>query len=68
MRPSCRKHESGEVDSFVMLGGGKRIEPFPLAVESEWTIVGQDFRELGPGETMEALIVSAHDVLGHPGG
>ena len=47
-----------------MLGGGRRIELFPLAVESEWSIVGQDFRELGPGESMEALIVSAPDALG----
>ena len=59
-----RERESGDVDSFVMLGGGRRIELFPLAVESEWSIVGQDFRELGPGESMEALIVTAPDVSG----
>ncbi len=59
-----REGESGGADSFIMLGGGGRIELFPLAVESEWSIVGQDFRELGPGESMEALIVSAPDALG----
>ena len=37
---------------------------FPLAVESEWMIVGQEFRELGPGESMEGIIVSAPDARG----
>ncbi len=59
-----RQRESGGVDSFITLGGGGRIGLFPLAVESEWSIAGQDFRELEPGESMEALIVSAHDALG----
>lgn len=59
-----RERESGGADSFIILGGGGRIELFPLAVESEWSIVGQEFRELGPDESMEALIVSAPDALG----
>ena len=59
-----RERESGDVDSFIASGQGGRIGLFPLAVESEWSIVGQDFRELGPGETMQALIVSEADTLG----
>ena len=58
-----RASESGDVDSFIMRDGGGRIELFPLAVESEWSIVGQEFRELRPGESMEAIIVSAPDAL-----
>ncbi len=59
-----RERESGNADSFIVLGAGRRFELFPLAVESEWSIVGQDFRELGPGESTEAIIVSAPDALG----
>ena len=38
---------------------------FPLAVESEWSIVGQEFRELKPGESYETVVVSAPDALDH---
>ena len=31
---------------------------FPLAVDSEWSITGQEFRELRPSESFESLIVS----------
>jgi len=59
-----RERESGDRDSFITLGGGRRIGLFPLAVESEWSINGQDFPELGPGESFEALIVSAPNSRG----
>jgi hypothetical protein len=36
---------------------------FPLAIVSEWSIVGQEFRELRPGESYETLVVSAPDAL-----
>ncbi len=44
--------------SFVATGNGGRIELYPLAVESEWLIVGQEFRSLKPGESAETLVTS----------
>ena len=44
--------------SFVATGTGGRIELYPLAVESEWLIVGQEFRNLKPGESAETLVTS----------
>jgi hypothetical protein len=56
-----RQRERGSPDSFVETSGGGRIELFPLAVESEWSIVGQEFKELSPGETLETMVVSEPD-------
>ena len=60
-----RERGRGVRDSFVETGGTRRIEMFPLAVVSEWSIVGQEFRELGPGESYETWVVSAPGALGH---
>jgi hypothetical protein len=49
------------VDTFVETAAGERIYPYPLAVESEWSIVGQDFSELRPGESRTVAVVSAPD-------
>jgi hypothetical protein len=59
-----RERERGERDSFIDAGQGRRIEMFPLAVESEWAIQGQQFRELGPGEAFETTVVSAANARG----
>jgi hypothetical protein len=53
----------GEPDTLIDAGQGRRIEMFPLAVESEWRIQGQKFREFGPGETFETAVVSKAGVL-----
>jgi hypothetical protein len=44
--------------------GGQPIYPYPLALASEWEIVGQEFRELEPGEEREILIVSESGIRG----
>jgi hypothetical protein len=49
------------VDTFIETADGGRIYPFPLAIESEWSIVGQDFSELRPGESRTVAIVSSPD-------
>lgn len=49
------------VDTYLQTFDQERIYPFPLAVESEWSIVGQDFTELRPGESRTVAIVSAAD-------
>ena len=36
-----------------------RIAMYPLALESEWSIPGQQFPRLGPGESAETLIATA---------
>lgn len=56
------------VDTFVETPDGGRIYPFPLAVESEWSIAGQDFGELRPGESREVPIVTAPDAPGNDSG
>ena len=50
------------VDTFLQAGVDDRIYPYPLAVESEWSIVGQDFSELRPGESRVVAVVSAPEV------
>jgi hypothetical protein len=44
--------------SFVATRDGARIELYPLAVESEWLIVGQEFADLKPGGSTETLVTS----------
>lgn len=59
-----RPREPGSPDTFIETSPGRPpIDPFPLAVESEWSIVGQDLHELGPGESVETIIVSAPEAL-----
>ena len=49
------------VDTFVETAAGERVYPYPLAVDSEWSVVGQDLTELRPGESRVVSIVSAAD-------
>ena len=49
------------VDTFVETAQGDRVYPFPLAVDSEWSIVGQDFAEMKPGESRTVAVVTAPD-------
>jgi hypothetical protein len=49
------------VDTFIETENNERIYPYPLAIESEWSIDFQDFRELRPGESRRVAIVSAPD-------
>ena len=54
-----RERGKGIVDTFVETKGGERIYPYPLAIESEWSIVDQPFEALRPGESRTVAIVSA---------
>jgi hypothetical protein len=57
-----RERAHNTLDSFIDTGDeNKRIDMFPLAVESEWGIVGQEFLELEPGKSYETWVVSATD-------
>jgi hypothetical protein len=44
--------------SFVETPDGGKINLYPLAVESEWLILGQPFTVLKPGESVETLVAS----------
>ena len=57
-----RAPEFGPPETFLETGRGDRIDPYPLAVASEWAISGQPLGALGPGESRETLIVSEKDV------
>jgi hypothetical protein len=59
-----REPDHGLPRSFLETGRGERIDLFPLAIESEWSIVGQSFRDLRPGEVREVVIPSAPETLG----
>ena len=48
-----RDRDRGAPDSFIQVGSSERIYLYPLAVESEWSIVGQSFPTLNPDETAE---------------
>ena len=57
-----RTRERDDPDSFIETTQGKpEVGMYPLAVESEWTIAGQSFAELRPGESAETDVVSAPD-------
>jgi hypothetical protein len=59
-----RARAEGVRDCFIELGPTQEIDMFPLAIVSEWSIAGQEFRELNPGEWYETSVVSAPGVAG----
>jgi len=63
-----RERSSGAVDTFIETADGGRIYPYPLAVESEWSIAGQDFAELRPGESRVVAIASIPEAPGNDRG
>jgi hypothetical protein len=44
--------------SYLETVTGGKIRPYPLALDSEWSILGQEFPELKPGESLETIIAS----------
>jgi hypothetical protein len=54
-----RERGRGIHDSFIETSPTTQIDMFPLAIVSEWSILGQEYRALRPGESYETLVVSA---------
>jgi hypothetical protein len=53
------REQSSPLDrSSIATNGGKIIGLFPLAIDSEWSIAGQGFPVLKPGESTETVIAS----------
>lgn len=55
---SVRGRELRYFDPYIATSSGPAIPLFPLALASEWSIHGQSFPVLGPGETAETFIAS----------
>jgi hypothetical protein len=45
-------------DPYIVGSNGQTIRLFPLAIDSEWSILGQRFRVLQPGDSAETLIAA----------
>jgi hypothetical protein len=59
-----REQTSTPDRSTIATSLGQGINLFPLAVDSEWSIVGQEFTVLMPGESVETLIASEPGTAG----
>jgi hypothetical protein len=57
-RRFVREQTSGLDRAMIVTSQEQGINLFPLAVDSEWSIEGQDFAVLKPGESVETLIAS----------
>lgn len=57
-----REPNRGLPDSYIEAADG-RIYSYRLPVESDWSIEGQDFRELKPGEVVDTIIASDEGAL-----
>jgi hypothetical protein len=63
-----REQASALDRSYIATARGKRINLFPLAIDSEWRIAGQSFPVLNPGESSETLLASEPLASGRPTG
>jgi hypothetical protein len=57
-RALIRGQNSALDGSQIACSDGETVALFPLAVDSEWVIEGQEFPVLKPGETVETLVAS----------
>ncbi len=53
-----RDRERALPDSFLELADGSRVYGYALPVRSEWSLVGQAFADLRPGEVLETGLFS----------
>lgn len=53
-----REPDDGLAGSFLETAEGSRIYAYPLPVQSDWSIAGQTFSALRPGESFETVVVS----------
>jgi hypothetical protein len=57
-REHVREPDRGVSESVIETSGESRIRNYPLSRESEWSIVGQSFATLSPGESTEIVLWS----------
>lgn len=53
-----RERDLRAFDPYITTSGGERIRLFPLALDSEWSIRGQEFPVLRPGESGQTFVAS----------
>lgn len=53
-----RDRDLQSFDPYIATSGGPGLRLFPLAMDSEWSIVGQDFPVLRPGESAETSVAA----------
>ena len=53
-----RERDTGPFDPYINTAEGRLIHLFPLAPDSEWSILGQSFPELRPGESAETCVIA----------
>ncbi len=57
--PAFVRGRSDDVyETLLVLDDGRKIYPDPLAVSSEWTVAGESFADLRPGETREVTFAT----------
>jgi hypothetical protein len=57
--PALIRDQNSPLDrSYVATSGNGKLSLFPLAVDSEWMILGQNFPLLAAGESVETVIAS----------
>jgi hypothetical protein len=60
-RASFRTPDHGDPKSLIENGTDHPLTNFPLPVASEWTVSGETFAELAPGDSAEFLVHSEPD-------
>jgi hypothetical protein len=57
-RNLVRERDIRAFDPFIATSDGQTIRLFPLAMDSEWSIRGQEFSSLRPGDWMETSVAA----------
>jgi hypothetical protein len=53
-----RERDLRSIDPYIETSDGQRIRLFPLALDSEWSILGQEFPTLPPGEESQTFVAA----------
>ena len=53
-----RVHEKDVILTFLETDNGRKVYPNSLAVDSEWSMVGESFADLRPGESREVIFAT----------
>ncbi len=62
---TVRERDLRTFDPYIATSSGPAIRLFPLAMTSEWSILGQRFPTLRPGESAETFIASEPGSVNH---
>jgi hypothetical protein len=57
-RNLVRERELQAFDPYIQTSDGRNIRLFPLAMDSEWSIKGQDFPALRPGASAKTFVAA----------